>query len=75
MTKLDIETHLVKKIVKIPEICTYCKNKIPEGNTFHLEEGVKDHLHSLISRRFCSGYRYQQKKMLCTHGFDSRRGI
>ena len=63
---MEIETHLVKKIVKFPEICTSCKTKIFEGETYHLEEGVKEHLHSLISRRFCSKCyaKYGEKKLL-----------
>ena len=63
---MAIETHLVKKIVKFPEICTNCKEKILEGETYHLEEGVKEHLHSLISRRYCSKCyaKYGEKKLL-----------
>jgi len=63
---MEIETHLVKKIVKFPEICTSCKKKILEGETYHLETGVKEHLHSLISRRFCSKCyaKYGEKKLL-----------
>ena len=63
---MEIETHLVKKIVKFPEICTNCKIKMLEGEVYHLEEGVKEHLHSLISRKFCSKCyeKYGEKKLL-----------
>ena len=63
---MEIETHLAKKIVKFPEACTNCNNKIPSGETYHLEVGVNEHLHSLISRRFCSECykKYGEKKLL-----------
>jgi len=50
----EIETHLVKKVAKSPRVCTNCNNEIPIGEAYHLEEGVKEHLHSLIARNFCS---------------------
>lgn len=50
----EIETHLVKKVAKSPRVCTNCNNEIPVGEAYHLEEGVKEHLHSLIARNFCS---------------------
>ena len=55
MTEIKkIETHLVKKTSKSPKVCTNCNKEIPLGEVFHLEEGVKEHLHSLIARQFCS---------------------
>ena len=54
MAQMDIETTLVKKVVKFPKVCTSCNNKISVGNTYHQEQGVKEHLHSLIARQFCS---------------------
>ena len=49
-----IETHLVKTTSKSPEVCTNCNKTIIPGNAIHLEEGVNEHLHSLLARRFCS---------------------
>jgi hypothetical protein len=68
MIQIEIETHLLKRIVKLPEICTNCNNKITEGKAYYLEEGVNEHLHSLISRRFCSECyaKYGEKKLLGT---------
>ena len=55
MTEIwKIETHLVKKTSKSPKVCTNCNNKILPGEVYHLEEGVEEHLHSLIARQFCS---------------------
>ena len=54
MTQVGIETRLVKKIAKFPRVCTNCNETISEGEMYHLEEGVKEHLHSLIARQFCS---------------------
>ena len=54
MPEMEIETRLVKKIAKFPTVCTKCKNEIPTDNAYHLEEGINEHLHSLIARRFCS---------------------
>ena len=66
MIQMEIETRLVKKIVKFPEVCTSCKTKLSKGEVYHFEEGVKEHLHSLISRRFCSECyaKYGEKKLL-----------
>ena len=63
---MEIETHLVKKVTKFPKVCTNCNNKISVGNAYHLEEGVKEHLHSLIARQFCSDCyaKYGERKLL-----------
>jgi hypothetical protein len=54
MPEREIQTRLVKKMAKYPRVCTNCNNEIPIGEAYHLEEGVKEHLHSLIARNFCS---------------------
>jgi hypothetical protein len=63
---MEIETHLVKKVAKFPKVCTNCNNEIVIGNLFHQEQGVKEHLHSLIARQYCSDcyIRYGEKKLL-----------
>ena len=63
---MEIETHLVKKVTKFPKVCTNCNNDIPVGIAYHHEEGVKEHLHSLITRQFCSDCyaRYGEQKLL-----------
>jgi len=62
----EIETHLVKKVAKFPRVCTNCKNEIIDSDVYHLEEGVKEHLHSLIAREFCSNCyaKYGERKLL-----------
>ena len=50
----EIQTHLVKKVAKSPKVCTNCNDEVPIGEAYHLEEGVDDHLHSLLARSFCS---------------------
>ena len=61
-----IETHLIKKVAKVPRVCINCRSKINSGDTYHLEEGLKEHLHSLIAREFCSECyaKYGEKKLL-----------
>jgi len=54
MPRKEIETHLVKKVAKSPRVCTNCNNEIPIGEAYHLEQGVSEHLHSLLARNFCS---------------------
>ena len=54
MPEREIQTRLVKKMAKYPRVCTNCNNEIPTGEVYHLEEGVKEYLHSLIARNFCS---------------------
>ena len=66
MPKIGIETHLVKKTAKIPRVCTNCNMEIATGDVYHHEEGVSEHLHSLIARHFCSECygKYGEKKLL-----------
>ena len=54
MVEKQIKTRLVKKQSKFPAVCTYCNRKIPPDETHHLEEGLEEHIHSLIARKFCS---------------------
>jgi len=63
---MEIKTHLVKKVAKNPSFCTNCDNQISTGDLYHLEEGVNQHLHSLIARRFCSECygKYGEKSLL-----------
>ena len=62
----EIETHLVKKVAKSSRVCTNCNNHIPIDNVYHLEEGVSEHLHSLLARNFCSDCyaKYGERKLL-----------
>ena len=61
---MGIQTHLVKKVAKFPKVCNNCKEKIKTGDTYHLERGVNEHLHSLLARQFCSECysKYGEKK-------------
>jgi len=61
-----IETHLVKKTSRRTRVCTNCGKTILPGELYHLEEGVKEHLHSLLARNFCSDCyaKYGQQKLL-----------
>ncbi|MCK4415718.1 MAG: hypothetical protein KAU84_01050 [Thermoplasmatales archaeon] len=61
-----METHLVKKVVKLPKVCTSCNNEIPTGNVYHMEKGKDEHLHSLLARHFCSDCyaKYGELKLL-----------
>ena len=63
---MEIETHLVKKVAKFPNVCTNCKEEISVGEAYHLEKGVNEHLHSLLARQFCSNCysKYGEKKLL-----------
>ena len=53
MSQSEIETRLVRKNLTYPLVCTYCQNAMPD-DTYYLEEGVNDHIHSLIARKYCS---------------------
>jgi hypothetical protein len=63
---MEIETRLIKKVAKFPKICTNCNNEITIDALYHQEEGVDEHLHSLIARQFCSDCyaKYGEKKLL-----------
>jgi len=62
----EVISHLIKRESSSPIVCANCKEKIPTGTTFHLEEGVNEHIHSLIARRFCSECyaKYGEQKLL-----------
>ena len=66
MIEKQIDTKLIKKISNINNVCTNCKNKIPKKELYYFEVGIKDHLHTLISRRFCSKCysKFGEKKLL-----------
>ena len=63
---MEIETRLIKKVAKSLRVCTNCEKQIEIGEAFHLEEGVNQHLHSLLAREFCSDCyaKYGEKKLL-----------
>lgn len=63
---MTIKTCLKKKIAREKKVCTNCGKTISVGETYHLEEGIEEHLHSLIARRFCSECyaKYGEKKLL-----------
>jgi hypothetical protein len=66
MIENKIKTTLVKKISKFTDICTNGNNKIEKEESYYFEVGIKDHLHSIISRRFCfKRYsKFDEKKLL-----------
>ena len=53
MVKNQSETRLVKKQSIFPTVCTNCETKIAPDEIHYVEEGVKEHIHSLIARKFC----------------------
>jgi len=65
MIENKIETILEKKS-KFTDVCTNCNNKIEKEELYYFEVGIKDHLHSIISRRFCLKCysKFGEKKLL-----------
>ena len=63
---MDVKTHLVKKVARDSKVCTSCDQNILEGNIYHREEGINQHIHSLLARHFCSDCyaKYGEKKLL-----------
>jgi hypothetical protein len=49
-----IETHLVQRQSTFPSVCIHCNKTIPAYEIHYAEEGVTEHLHSLIARKFCT---------------------
>ena len=66
MIKNKIDTTLVKKTSQLSTVCTNCNNKIEKEEVYYFEVGIKNHLHSLISRRFCHKCysKFGEKKLL-----------
>jgi hypothetical protein len=63
---MEIKTHLVKKVARDSKVCTNCDKTINEGDIYHLEEGINQHIHSLLARHYCSECyaKYGEKKLL-----------
>lgn len=63
---MDIQTRLIKKTAINTKVCTSCDQQITKGEAYHLEEGMNQHIHSLLARNFCSNCyaRYGEKKLL-----------
>ena len=63
---MELKTHLIKKTSKKPRVCTNCDKEIEKGQVFHLEEGMNQHIHSLLARNYCSDCyaKYGEKKLL-----------
>jgi ribosomal protein L33 len=53
MKEMKIDVRLVKKQSKFPAVCTNCNSKIASDEIYYVEEGKKEHIHSLIARKFC----------------------
>ncbi len=51
---MGIDTRLVRKTANSTMVCNQCKGRISAGEHFHQEEGVDEHLHSLVARHFCT---------------------
>ncbi len=47
------ETRLVKRHSQFPTVCIYCNAQILPNNLHYVEEGIKEHIHSLIARKYC----------------------
>ena len=63
---MEIQSRLIKKVANGSKFCTNCNKQIANGETFHLEEGINKHIHSLMARSFCSDCyaKYGEKKLL-----------
>ncbi len=48
-----METRLVKKTSPTKNVCTSCKREIKPNEEYLIEEGIEEHLHSLLARRYC----------------------
>ena len=53
MNNVQIETHLDRKQSNFPSVCVHCGDKISSNDIYYLEVGNKQHVHSLIARKFC----------------------
>ena len=61
-----IDTILIKKISPSTKICNNCNKKIMKNEIFFIEVGKHNHLHSLLSRKFCLKCysKFGEKKLL-----------
>ncbi len=66
MNTETLHSHLLKRAANEPQVCTNCTTRIEPGTIYYREEGHKEHIHSLIARRFCQECyaKYGEKKLL-----------
>jgi uncharacterized protein with PIN domain len=48
-----IATRLVKRHSLFPTVCIYCNQQITPDSLHYVEEGISEHIHSLIARKYC----------------------
>ncbi|MFO7677967.1 MAG: hypothetical protein R6V50_06275 [Thermoplasmatota archaeon] len=62
----EIKTHLVPKRSPSPIVCTYCDQPVKSNELYYIEQGVTDHVHSLIARKYCGDCyaKYGEKSLL-----------
>ena len=49
-----IQTRLVKRHSQFPTVCIYCNSQIPADELHYIEEGITEHIHSLLARKYCT---------------------
>lgn len=49
----NIQTHLVRKKSTLPVLCLNCDESIKPNELYYIEEGLTEHIHSLLARKFC----------------------
>ena len=53
MMEKIMETRLVTRHSQFPTVCIYCNKQILANDLHYVEEGIKEHIHSLIARKYC----------------------
>ncbi|MBN1281302.1 MAG: hypothetical protein JXA00_06605 [Candidatus Thermoplasmatota archaeon] len=54
MMEKKLETRLIKRRSQFPTVCIYCEKTIPANDLHYVEQGMTEHIHSLIARKYCA---------------------
>ncbi|MEF8879350.1 MAG: hypothetical protein V5A64_03030 [Candidatus Thermoplasmatota archaeon] len=71
---MNIKTKLIRKKAASPKVCSKCNSKIAKGEIYHQEEGVDEHLHSMLARQFCTNCyaKYGEPQLIDREGDENK---
>jgi len=67
MMETKFVTHLIKRHSQFPTVCIYCNKQILPNSLHYVEEGVTEHIHSLIARKYCESCYTKYGEQLLLH--------
>jgi uncharacterized protein with PIN domain len=67
MMEKKFVTRLIKRHSQFPTVCIYCDKQILPNSLHYVEEGVTEHIHSLIAQKYCESCYTKYGEQLLLH--------